>query len=82
VLSPMQFSCTVCALTAINSDHEKAHGDRHLIRIRINYIVTTLTMMCPARKFPLSQENPLFFYVMCARRALLDLRIFMIVNRF
>jgi hypothetical protein len=38
--------------------------------------------MCPARKFPLSQENPLFFYVMCARRALLDLRIFMIVNRF
>jgi hypothetical protein len=39
-------------------------------------------MMWAARKFPLSQENPLFFYVMCARRALLDLRIFMIVNRF
>lgn len=39
-------------------------------------------MMWAARKFPLSQENPVFFYVMSARRALFDLRIFMIVNRF
>jgi hypothetical protein len=78
----MQFSCTVCALTAIYSDHEKAHGDRQLLRIQTNYIVTTLTMMWAARKFPLSQENPVFFYVMSARRALFDLRIFMIVNRF
>jgi hypothetical protein len=72
----------VCAQTAIYPDREKAHGDRYLIRIQTNYIVTTLTMMWAARKFCLSQENPLFFYVMCARRALSDLRIFMIVNRF
>lgn len=45
-------------------------------------MLTTLTLVHAMRKFLLSQENRLFFYVMCARRALLDLRIFMIVNRF